>query len=368
MPDMTGDPTSDPADETPAEAAGTAPVGGPGDTPGHRLSAALTIGNRVVVRYRLEPGSEARATDVVGELIARSDDFLIVDTRTERVKLVRSDVVAAKDVPPRASRAGAPHERVSADDLELLMAKGWVATEVDGLGDWLLRAAAGFTGRANSALVVGDPSLPVEPAVDYVERWYAARDAPPLFQVHGEAAFRLADHAVASALLRRGYTPGGDRPDLARVLAMTGPSAGVPPLTTDSAPVTADAELSPEWLMAYGRTRSVVPGTTEAVLTGSAGQLFLSVRDEASRQVVGIARMSIHPGWAGIFGLWVDPAHRRRGIASTIVSAAAMVARENTMPAIYLQVSADNEDGVAFWRGLGFGVHHEYAYLGRTSA
>ncbi len=78
--------------------------------------------------------------------------------------------------------------------------------------------------------------------------------------------------------------------------------------------------------------------------------------------------MVIHPGWAGIFGVWVDPAHRRRGIASTIVSAAAMVARENTMPAIYLQVSADNTDGVAFWRGLGFEVHHEYTYLGHTSA
>ena len=105
--------------------------------------------------------------------------------------------------------------------------------------------------------------------------------------------------------------------------------------------------------MTYGRSRSVVPGATEAVLTGSDGQLFLSVRDDATGLLIGIARMAIHPGWAGIFGLWVDPAHRRRGIASTIVSAIAMVARENAMPAIYLQVSADNADGVAFWRESG---------------
>ena len=119
--------------------------------------------------------------------------------------------------------------------------------------------------------------------------------------------------------------------------------------------------------MAYGRSRSVVPGVTESVLTGSDGQLFLSVRDEATRQLVGIARLAIHPGWAGLFGLWVDPAHRRRGIASTIVSAAAMVARENAMPAIYLQVSSANTDGVAFWRSLGFGVHHDYTYLARPT-
>ena len=115
--------------------------------------------------------------------------------------------------------------------------------------------------------------------------------------------------------------------------------------------------------MAYAEQRRVVPGTTEAVLTGSEGQLFLSVRDEASRRIVGIARMAIQPGWAGIFGLWVHPDHRRRGIASTIVSAIAMVARENNMPAIYLQVSGDNADGLAFWNGLGFSTHHEYTYL-----
>jgi ribosomal protein S18 acetylase RimI-like enzyme len=376
MPDMTGDPMHDPAAETPDEGSpqGGVPTsgagsGGPGtDTAGHRLSASLTIGSRVVVRYQLEPGSQARATDFVGELVARNDDFLIVDTKKERVKLIRSDVIAAKDVPPPASRPGPAHERVSADDLETLMAKGWAATDRAGLGDWVLRSAGGFTGRANSALVVGDPSLPVDKAIDYVERWYAERDAPPLFQVHGEPGFAVEDVPAGAALLGRGYAAGGGRPDWTRVLVMTGLSAAVPPLTTASVPVTADAQLSPEWLMAYGRSRSVVPGATEAVLTGSDGQLFLSVRDETSGQIVGIARMAIHPGWAGIFGLWVDPAHRRRGIASTIVSAIAMVGRENAMPAIYLQVSADNADGVAFWQGLGFGVHHEYTYLARPAA
>ena len=376
MPDMTGDPTHDPAAETPDESTpeGAGPTAGEGseapdtDTTGHRLSAPLTIGNRVVVRYRLEEGSQARATDFIGELIARNDDFLIVDTKKERVKLVRADIIAAKDVPPPASRPGPAHERVSADDLETLMAKGWVATDRAGLGDWVLRSAGGFTGRANSALVVGDPSLQMERAIDYVERWYAERDAAPLFQVPGEPGFAVEDVPAGAALIERGYAAGGGRPDWTRVLVMTGPSAHVPPLTTESVPVTADAELSPEWLMTYGRSRSVVPGATEAVLTGSDGQLFLSVRDEATGRIVGIARMAIHPGWAGIFGVWVEPDHRRRGIASTIVSAIAMVARENAMPAIYLQVSADNAEGVAFWQRLGFGVHHEYTYLAQPTA
>ncbi|KRC91883.1 GCN5 family acetyltransferase [Terrabacter sp. Root85] len=379
MPDMNGEPTHGPTDETDpettssedttkgSEATPLSPTAA-ADTTGHRLTAGLTIGSRVVVRYRLAEGAEAAATDFVGELVARNDDFLVVDTKTERVKLIRADVVAAKDVPPPASRPGRAHERVSADDLEKLMAKGWQALDRGGIGDWVLRASDGFTGRANSALVVGDPSLPVDKAIDFVEKWYAERDRPPIFQVHGERGFAVDGIPAAAALLERGYAIGGGRDDWQRVLVMTGLSAAVPPLTEASVPVTADAELKLDWLMSYAEQRTVVPGATEAVLTGSDGQLFLSVTDPESKRIIALARMAIHPGWAGIFGLWVHPDHRRKGLATTIVSAIAMVARENNMPAIYLQVSADNADGVAFWEGLGFGVHHEYTYLARPTA
>jgi predicted GNAT family acetyltransferase len=125
--------------------------------------------------------------------------------------------------------------------------------------------------------------------------------------------------------------------------------------------------MSPEWLMTYGQSRTVVPGVTETVLSGREGLLFLSVRDEASGQIVAIARMAVHPGWAGVFAVWVDPEHRRRGLATTLTSAIAMVARESSMPSMYLQVSADNTDAVRFYEGLGFTVHHEYTYLRRPA-
>ena len=380
MPDMNREPTDGPTDETnPHEGTEssfeTGSGGGPAevvgdvtDTLGHRLSAALTVGSRVVVRYRLAEGAEAGATDFLGELVARNEDFLVVDTKKERVKLIRADVIAAKDVPPPASRPGRAHERISAEDLEKLMAKGWQALDRGGLGDWVLRASEGFTGRANSALVVGDPSLPLDKAIDFVEKWYSDRGRPTVFQLHGERGFVVEELPVAAALLDRGYAVGGGRDDWQRVLIMTGLSAAVPPLTEASAPVVADAELKMDWLQAYAEQRSIVPGATEAVLTGSDGQLFLSVNDPDSNRIIAVARMAIHPGWAGIFSLWVHPDHRRKGLATTLVSAVAMVARENNMPAIYLQVSADNTDGVAFWEGLGFGVHHEYTYLTRPSA
>jgi N-acetylglutamate synthase len=78
-------------------------------------------------------------------------------------------------------RSWHPHAMpVTIGDLEAVAAKGWRAPEETRLGGWLLRAARGFTGRANSALAAGDPGMPLTEAVTEVCRWYAARDLPAM--------------------------------------------------------------------------------------------------------------------------------------------------------------------------------------------
>ncbi len=211
------------------------------------------------MRQRLVDSPDAGATDVIGRLAVRTDDALVIDTKRGRVAVPRRDVVAAKPVPPRATRPGPAHLRVSVDDLALVAAQGWVAVEQAALGSWLLRSAPGYTGRANSVLVVGDPGLPLDDAVDHCERWYAERDQTTMFQVSGPAGFTIADHPVAHALVERGYTIGGGRLDWTRVLVMTGPLAGIPPLADGSPHVVADETLSQEWLSAYGEGRTARP-------------------------------------------------------------------------------------------------------------
>ena len=60
---------------------------------------------------------------------------------------------------------------------------GWPARDSELLGDWALRAHAGITGRANSAMAVGDPGMSVPDALRAVESWYAGRGLPPLLQL-----------------------------------------------------------------------------------------------------------------------------------------------------------------------------------------
>lgn len=82
---------------TPNSAADAAP-----SDPRARL-ARVPVGRRVVVRHLIEGGD--RATDALGELVARDETAVTVRTRTQTVRIELEQVVAAKEVPP--SGAGA---------------------------------------------------------------------------------------------------------------------------------------------------------------------------------------------------------------------------------------------------------------------
>src|SRR3954468_9959585 len=91
-------------------------------------------------------------------------------------------------------------------ELERLAARTWRGLEEEPFGDWLLRAGGGFTGRANSVLVLGDPPEGSSPlglarALEAVSRWYTERGLQPRAQVPmpggeaADAAFDAADWA-----------------------------------------------------------------------------------------------------------------------------------------------------------------------------
>src|SRR4051812_15158748 len=91
---------------------------------------------------------------IVGTLESVSAREIAVRRRDgELVRLAADLVTHARLVPPT------PAQRVAVIDLERLMVDGWRPVETDRFGDWVLRAAGGFTSRANSALAVGDPGV-----------------------------------------------------------------------------------------------------------------------------------------------------------------------------------------------------------------
>lgn len=317
-----------------------------------------TLGARVVVRYRRPAGSHPPLTDVIGIVTAMDDDGLTVEASAGPVHVRRSDVVALKAVPPAPVRRGRPHTAIDTVDLERLMADGLRAVEEEWLGDWMLRASSGFTSRGNSVLPLGDPGSEIETAVAHVEAWYATRDLPSQFHLDLPSSGHAANGPLGTVLVDRGYhvvTPTD---------VMTGATSDVGPLRDGVTRVDVAAALEPAWLDAYRKQRETVPGVTEQLLTGSSGQLFLSISNR-SGAITALARLSIHTGWAGMHALWVERELRGRGLGRTLVHAAGLLARQRRLPSMYLQVEAGNDEAIALYESEGFRRHHTYAYLRR---
>lgn len=321
-------------------------------------SEQLGVGRRVVVRYRLPEGSHPPLTDVVGVVTAADEASVTVDGTRGPVTVRRADLVVVKSVPPAPVRRGRAHLAIGTPDLQRLMAHGWRAVEEEWLGDWLLRASSGFTSRGNSVLPLGDPGVGLDEAVKRTEGWYAARGLPPRFSLSLPVSGDAAHDPLGKTLVGRGYRV------VQPTLVMTGASSDIDPVGGDAAPVTVETSLSPRWLEAYGRQRPVVPEVTEQVLTGSGGQLFASTTG-TSGEVTAVARMSVHPGWAGVQALWVEPGLRGRGLGRSVLHTVGLLARQRRLASMFLQVEVDRDAAVALYKSEGFRGHHTYAYLVR---
>jgi hypothetical protein len=96
--------------------------------------------------------------------------------------------------------------------LERDAARHWQAPDTEPLGEWLLRAADGFTGRANSALPLGDPGRPLPEAVTAVAEWYRRRGLRPMIVLpQGAAPDHLENHLNERGWLPRSAFPAASR-------------------------------------------------------------------------------------------------------------------------------------------------------------
>jgi GNAT superfamily N-acetyltransferase len=232
-------------------------------------------------------------------------------------------------------------------DLERLAARGWRALEEEPLGDWLLRAGGGFTGRANSVLVVGNPGMPLPDAVDTVTGWYTERGLRPCAQLAGVQS-RAADAAFAAA----GWEPDSETLVLTAPIS-TPPSVGVP---VDLAGKPDDA-----WLAGYRYRGAELPPVATEVLTNAEDVVFASVRPD-SGPLAAVARGVLTDGWLGVTAVTVAEEHRRRGLATAVMAALQGWAAERGAHSVYLQVTADNAPARALYRRAGFIEHHRYHY------
>jgi ribosomal protein S18 acetylase RimI-like enzyme len=251
--------------------------------------------------------------------------------------------------------------------LERMAAQHWRGTEEEWLGGWLLRAAEGFTGRANSVLPLGDPGHPLDDALAAVTRWYRARGLRPMIAI--PLPLEMNPHTDSSGcqldnqLSERTWLT---RPGPAFFMVADLGKGGVPAprqLAPD-AKFRVDEEPDDAWLAMYHyRGQERQPPVLRKVLTSAPLQLFASIRSgQGCGDVLAIGRLSIAGGWAGITAVEVGPGRRRGGLGTALTMAIRAEAASHGAKQAFLQVETSNTAAMSLYESCGFRYSHRYHY------
>jgi len=249
-------------------------------------------------------------------------------------------------------------------ELERVTAQHWRGSQEEWLGGWLLRAAEGFTGRANSALPLGDPGLPLDDALAAVTAWYRARALTPMIAVPlplDGAEVPGKDSALRSLDNQLSERKWATRPGPAYVMTAAVDAVAAAPALPDGTAFRVDAEPDDAWLgMYHHRGQQRPPPVSMSVLMSAPSQVFASIR--AGDEVLAVARLSIADDWAGITAVEVNPAHRRRGLGTTITLAVCAEAARLAARCVFLQVETGNAAALGLYERCGFSYSHRYHY------
>ncbi|MGW6856580.1 GNAT family N-acetyltransferase [Streptomyces xanthophaeus] len=318
-------------------------------TAGGLLEVRITpadVGKRVSVRrVEAHPSGSPEFTDTVGVLTSWDGGVLLITRKTgESVRIAESSLVAGKVVPPAPARRRGP--AASFEELTTVAARSWQPLESEPLGDWTLRAAEGFTRRANSVLPLGDPGISLDDALARVTSWYAHRGLPAYVQAATGAAGT--QELLCAELERRGWT--SEVSAEVRIGALA-------PVGDVDAPEAAAVRLTrtpdEDWLGRYGKVTD--PDLARRMLVAGPSVWFAALPGGRA-----IGRCVVDGRWAGFAAVTVDPAHRRQGLATAVMAALAARALEEGASAAWLQVETDNAGARALYDGLGFSTHHTY--------
>lgn len=229
-----------------------------------------------------------------------------------------------------------------AETAELLCADAWPAVTEDNVGDWRLRAASGFTGRANSALAVGDPGIPAGQALDRVCEFAHANGIPPVVQtVVGSENERAVEAA--------GWVPNSGHAAGHLVSVLLGP------LGTGADAVSFLPEPSASWWELAAGSAEPTPAERHVLTTGEIGYGVAEI-------TAGAVRAAVVGELLHISRLAVRPEHRRRGLARALMAASGPWAAERGGGECVLQVAVGNAPALALYEALGFREHHRYRY------
>lgn len=241
-------------------------------------------------------------------------------------------------------------------DLDLVTAceqrivNAWPAPTTMLIGDWVVRMANGYSGRANSASPVRAGADLDGPAFELIERLFRAQGLAPCIRVTPLAAAGLRARIDA-----RGYRFKDGS------FGMITPAAAVPMPEG----LVIEAEPVEDWIQSISRFQ--VPAKRNPVhLAAIVGNIrmkagFATLHDAGQARAFGMC--VVERGMAEIGAVMVDEAVRGRGLGRQLVSGLMAWAAANGAQSAYLQVDRSNSVAINLYRSMGYRVAYAYDTL-----
>ena len=235
---------------------------------------------------------------------------------------------------------------------EPLLDAAWPSLERHDTGEWVLRAAAGVTQRANSVWPRNMAEEPMDTLREAVQ-WYRQRRLPLIFQVTDTDA----NSGLNVFLDEQGFTRQSETLILSR-------PAGTEPLPPASAKVEFLDRPDREWLALWwsvdGRGGAAELETARAILTGCPS-LYALVRDDDGVPAA-VGRLALVEGTGGLYCMATSASHRRRGYASAVLQALLSKGAARGLDDFWLLVTAANQGARQLYSGAGFQESGRYLY------
>lgn len=306
------------------------------------------VGRRVTLRYRqdalgLTHGEAAGVLDRWSG--AGKHGILMLRRRDDTtVRIPYDQVEVARIVPPE----------LSAYAMEATAEEIWPPNEYEDAGHWRLRWTHGITGRANSVRVAGPADRGFLAALEYVEQWYTERGGIPLLQVPDPSPMDEYFDEAGWTIQRRSRFMVNSTERLRNAVGTAAARADMV--------LTASAEPDPDWIDLLVGDDADARREMELILQHPNEDAFVCCRSIDSGEMLGIGRGTIVGEWAGASAMVTAPGARRRGVGTAVMTKLAEWSQERGIAQWFLQVFSDSEPALALYDGLGFTIHHEYAY------
>jgi GNAT superfamily N-acetyltransferase len=232
---------------------------------------------------------------------------------------------------------------------ERRIVNAWPARETFVMGDYVVRAADGYSGRANSASAIVAGAMLDDLLLDQVEAFFRARGLRPCVRVTP-----LMEDAAAALVEARGYR---QKDASLGMVAPVGPGVLPPDLILErvastawvrgvSARQTGEKKNADEGLMAI----------VSRVPFPDAGFATLLV----DGRPMGFGMMVPERGMAELGSIVVDAALRGQGHGRRLVAGLMAAAAAAGATTTYLQVDETNAPAIALYRALGFREVYRY--------